>query len=291
MNGKICVITGATSGIGRATAIGLAKLGAKIVIVARNPVKAAAVVAEIAAIAGTTKAEIVLADLTEMKDVRRAADDIRARFDRVDVLISNAGTMFGTFRASSEGIEATYAVNHLAPFLLTQSLHSSLMKARHPRVVVVSSNVQSVAFVREYLSLVRPKYDWASIYAQTKLRNLIFARGLSAMWRADGITVNSLHPGVVDTGLMGGWESGTMKAILGLLQKLFLSPEKGALTSIFLASDSSVADVTGTYFVKRKAHPYNPIADEIEVQRYLWSESTAVLYQVGVTVPYSSSLT
>jgi retinol dehydrogenase 14 len=290
MNGKTCVITGATSGIGRATAIGLAKLGAKIVIVARNPVKAAAVAAEIASVGGTEKAEIVIADLAEMKQVRRASDEIRTRFDRVDVLISNAGTMFDTFRASSEGIEATYAVNHLAPFLLTQSLHSSLMRARHPRVVVVSSNVQRAAFLRDYLALVGPKYDWARIYPQTKLRNLIFARGLSAMWKADGITVNSLHPGVVDTGLMSGWENGTMKAILGVVQKLFLSPERGALTSIFLASHSSVADVTGTYFVKRKTRPHNPIADDIDVQRFLWSESTAFLDQAGVTVPCSSSL-
>jgi NAD(P)-dependent dehydrogenase (short-subunit alcohol dehydrogenase family) len=291
MNGNICVVTGATSGIGRATAIGLAKLGARVVIVARNPVKAASVVAEIAAIAGAAKAEIVIADLTEMKQVRRAAEEIGARFDRVDVLVCNAGGMFDTVHQSSEGIEHAYALNHLAVFLLTLSLHASLMKAPHPRVVIVSSNLQKAGYVHDYLSLVQPKYQWSQIYAQTKLRNLIFARALSVLWKDDGITVNSLHPGVVDTGLMSGWENGAMKAIMSVVQKFFLSPAKGALTSIFLASDPSVAQVTGTYFAKRKAQKHNPVADDVAVQQHLWAESTAFLNQAGVTVPYATSLT
>lgn len=291
MNGKICVVTGATSGIGRATAIGLARLGATVVIVARNADKAAALVAAIAAIAGAAKAEIVLADLTAMKDVWRAADEISTRFDRVDVLINNAGGMFDTHHQSRDGIEDTYAVNHLAVFLLTLSLHSSLLKAAHPRVVIVSSNLQKAAYVRDYMSLVQPKYEWSQIYAQTKLRNLIFARALSALWAADGITVNSLHPGVVDTGLMGGWDNRAMKAVMGVVQKFFLSPEKGALTSIFLASDPSVAGVTGSYFAKRKAQPHNPVADDVSVQRHLWAESTSFLNLAGVTVPYATTLT
>lgn len=285
MQGAICVITGATSGIGRETALGVAKLGASVVIVARDPAKAAKVAVEIARIPGATKAEIVFADLTEMKDVRRAAEEIRNRFDRVDVLINNAGAMFDTYHQSEDGIEDTYAVNHLAVFLLTLSLHSSLMKAAHPRVVIVSSNLQKAAYIRDYVSLVRPKYEWSQIYAQTKLRNLIFSRTLSAVWKADGITVNSLHPGVVDTSLMGGWENGVMKSIMSVVQKLFLSPARGALTSIFLASDPSVAQVTGTYFAKRTARRHNPVADDVAVQQHLWAESTAFLNQAGVTVP------
>jgi NAD(P)-dependent dehydrogenase (short-subunit alcohol dehydrogenase family) len=291
MNGKICVVTGATSGIGRATAIGLAKLGAKVVIVARNPAKAAAVVAEIAATGGTATAETVSADLTEMKQVRRAAGEIGARFDRVDVLVSNAGGMFDTLHQSSEGIEDTYAVNHLAPFLLTQSLHPSLMRSLQPRVVIVASNLQKAAYVRDYMSLIQPEYQWSQIYEQTKLRNLIFARALSAMWKADGITVNSLHPGVVDTGLMSGWENPVMKTLLGVVQKFFMSPEKGALTSIYLASHPSVAGMTGKYFTRGKVAPHNPAADDIEVQQHLWTESTAFLDQAGVVVPYSSAVT
>lgn len=285
MNGEICVVTGATSGIGRATAIGLARLGAKVVIVARNRAKAGSVVAEIAGIAGAIAAETVIADLTEMKAVRRAGDEIRTRFDRVDVLINNAGAMFDTFHSSSEGIEDAYAVNHLAVFLLTLSLRSSLLRAPHPRVVIVSSNLQKAAYVADYRSLIEPKYEWSKIYAQTKLRNLIFARALSVLWKRDGITVNSLHPGVVDTGLMSGWENPVMKAIFGVIQKLFISPEAGARTSIFLASDPSVAGTTGTYFDKREAHPHNPVADDIEIQRQLWAESEAFLARAGIAVP------
>jgi NAD(P)-dependent dehydrogenase (short-subunit alcohol dehydrogenase family) len=286
MNDRICVVTGATSGIGRATAIGLAKLGAKVVIVARNPAKATEVVAEIAAIPGAPAAEVVLADLTEMKQVARAAKEIGVRFDRVDVLISNAGGMFDRYHESSEGIEAAYAVNHLAVFLLTLSLHASLRKAPHPRAVVVGSNVQdNIGYVRDYGALVRPRYDWTRVYAQTKLRNVIFARALSERWKDDGITVNSLHPGVVDTGLISGWENPVMRTILGITQKFFMSPEAGARTSIFLASDPSVAGTTGTYFDKSKPHRHNPVADDVAVQTQLWEESIAFLSQAGVAVP------
>ena len=283
MDGKICVVTGATNGIGRATAIGLARLGAKVVIVARNPSKAAAVAAEISKIPGAHEPEIVLADLTEMHQVRRAGAEIRTRFDHVDVLINNAAAMFDTYHASSEGIEDAYAVNHLAVVLLTLSLHGSLRKAPHPRVVVVSSNIhERASYVRDYNALGKPKYEWTKIYAQTKLRNMIFTRALSERWKHDGITVNSLHPGVVDTGLMSGWDNRLMKAIFKVIQRFFISPERGALTSIFLASDPSVALVTGQYFDKRKPHAYNPVADDGAAQELLWEESMTALKQAGV---------
>ena len=286
MNGEICVVTGATSGIGRATAIGLARSGARVVIVARNASKAAEVVAEISGIPGAARAEVVLADLTEMSEVSGSADEIQRRFDRVDVLVNNAGGMFDTYHESSEGIEDAYAVNHLAVFLLTLSLHPSLVRAPHPRVVIVSSNVhEKAAYARDYASLVRPKYEWSRIYAQTKLRNMIFTRTLSELWKADGITVNSLHPGVVDTGLMSGWENRPMKLVFKVVQKFFISPAEGARTSIFLASDASVAGVTGTYFAKCKPHPHNPVADDIAFQDLLWEESMAFLKQAGITLP------
>ena len=283
MHGEICVVTGATNGIGRATAIGLAKLGAQVVLVARNQSKAAEVVAEISQIPGAPTPAIVLADLTEMKQVCRACYEIRTRFDHVDVLINNAAGMFDTYHESSEGIEDAYAVNHLAVFLLTLALHSSLQKAPHPRVVIVSSNVHEKAvYIRDYLSLVKPKYAWSKIYAQTKLRTMIFTRALSERWKGDGITVNSVHPGVVDTGLMGGWSNRLMKAVFKVAQLFFLSPEKGARTSIFLASDPSVAMVTGKYFAKCKPHPYNPIADDVPIQQLLWDESLTFLKKAGI---------
>lgn len=283
MNSEICVVTGATNGIGRATAIGLARAGAKVVIVARNQSKAAEVVAEISKIPGVYTPEIVLADLTEMKQVCRACDEIGTRFGHIDVLINNAAAMFDTYHESSEGIEAAYAINHLAVFLLTLSLYPSLKKAPHPRVVVVSSNVHETAvYIRDYMSLVKPKYDWSKIYAQTKLRNMIFTRALSERWKSEGITVNSLHPGVVDTGLMNGWDNQLMKSLFKVVQLFFLSPEKGARASIFLATDPSVATVTGMYFKKCNPHPYNPIADDVSLQKLLWDESMAFLKKAGI---------
>jgi NAD(P)-dependent dehydrogenase (short-subunit alcohol dehydrogenase family) len=283
MNGEICVVTGATSGIGRATALGLARLGARVVIIARNPAKAAEVVAEIKKLPGALEPEVVLADLTEMEQVRRASDEIRTRFDHVDVLINNAGGMFDTYHESSEGIEDANAVNHLAVFLLTLSLHSSLKRAAHPRVVIVSSNIHEKApYVGDYGSLLKPKYVWSRIYAQTKLRNMVFTRALSDRWKAEGITVNSLHPGVVDTGLMSGWENRWMKALFKVVQVFFISPEEGARTSLFLASDPSVAKVTGEYFSKSRPHPYNRLADELPIQQQLWDESLSFLKAAGI---------
>jgi NAD(P)-dependent dehydrogenase (short-subunit alcohol dehydrogenase family) len=240
MHGEMCVVTGATSGIGRATAIGLAKKGARVVIVARSQSKATQLVAEISKMPGVIKPEVVLADLSEMKQVCGASDEIRHRFDHVDVLINNAGGMFDTYHESSEGIEYAYAVNHLAGLLLTLSLYPSLRMAPHPRVVIVSSHVQKYPFIRDYATLIKPKYDLSKVYAQT----VIFARALSERWKNDGITVNSLHPGMVDTGLMSGMDNRFTKAIFNTAKLFFMPPEKGARTSIFLASDPSVANVT-----------------------------------------------
>ena len=156
------------------------------------------------------------------------------------------------------------------------------MKAAHPRVVIVSSNVHTEPYVRDYATLVAPKYDWSRIYAQTKLRNIIFARALSALWKDDGITVNSLHPGVVNTGLMSGWDNPVIKAILGVVQQFFLSPAKGARTSIFLASDPSVAATTGTYFVRSRPSKHTPVANDTAIQTLLWEESLALLEQAGI---------
>jgi len=283
MFGKVCVVTGATNGIGQATAIGLARRGALVVLVVRNAEKAGKVVAEIAAIPGTSRAEVVLADLTEMHQVRRAADEISSRFDHVDVLVNNAGGMFDTHHQSSDGIEDAYAVNHLAVFLLTLALHPSLKRASEPRVVIVSSNIHEKAtYVRDYGALLAPKYAWSKIYAQTKLRNVIFAQALSERWKADGITVNSLHPGVVDTGLMSGWENRAMKVFFGIVQRFFMSPEQGARTSIFLASSTSVGGVSGRYFSKCEVHPHNPAADDIATQAQLWEESMGFLRKAGI---------
>jgi retinol dehydrogenase 12 len=249
-----------------------------VVIVARSPAKAAEVVAEIAKHAGALTPEVVLADLTEMSEVAKAAEEIRTRFDHVDVLINNAAGMFDTFHESSEGIEDAYAVNHLAVFLLTLELRASLKKAPHPRVVNVCSNIhEKSAWVSDYESLVKPRYEWSRVYGQTKLRNMIFTRALSERWAKDGITVNALHPGVVDTGLMSGWKNPFMKLFFRVVQTFFISPEKGARTSIFLASDPSVAEVTGKYFDKCKSHPYNPIADDVTTQQQLWEESLTFL--------------
>jgi NAD(P)-dependent dehydrogenase (short-subunit alcohol dehydrogenase family) len=283
MTDKIVVITGATNGIGHATALGLAKKGARIVAVARDQKKAEDLVSEIAKIPGAPKAEIVLADLSEMSQVVKASDQIRTRFDHVDVLINNAAVIYDKYTESKEGLERSYACNSLAPLLLTLSLKPSLAKAPHPRVVIVSSTVHEDApFLKDYLSVAKPKFQTLKIYAQTKLRNVILTRVLSERWKADGITVNCLHPGVVDTGLMGGLDNVIFKTLFKVVQLFFLSPEKGARTSIFVACDPSLADVTGEYFNECKSVAYNPLADDLEIQKFYWDESNGWLKKAGI---------
>ena len=126
------------------------------------------------------------------------------------------------------------------------------------------------------------KYDWSKVYAQGKLRTSVFARALSERWKDDGITVNSLHPGFVDTGLMSGMDNGFVRAIFTIAKRLFMSPAKGARTSIFLASDPSVANVTGEYFVKCKSAPYNSIANDLATRKLLWDESMTFLKKAGI---------
>jgi NAD(P)-dependent dehydrogenase (short-subunit alcohol dehydrogenase family) len=142
--------------------------------------------------------------------------------------------------------------------------------------------VQNVRFIRDYAALVQPKYDWSRTYAQTKLRALITSGALAERWKNAGITVNSLHPGVVDTGLISAMDSTFIKSAFGFAKHFFMSPEKGARTSIFPASDPSIGDITGHYFVKCKSVSYNSIADDVATRSFLWSESVRFLAEAGI---------
>ena len=266
MHGKVCIVTGANSGIGRVTAIDLAGRGATVVLVCRNHASGSAVVEEIGQRGGD--AALLIADLASQRQVREVAAAFLKRFDRLDVLINNAGVAgWGTRLVTEDGLEATFAVNHLAPFLMTNLLLDTLKASAPSRVVTVSSAAhKSFTLDLEDLQGER-RYSGFGAYGRSKLANILFTLELSRRLEGTGVTANCLHPGVVATGIFRNiprW----MRFIL--TSPLVLSPERGADTMIYLATAPEVTDVSGQYFVKRKPVRSSRTSRDTETARRLW---------------------
>lgn len=255
MNDKICLVTGATSGIGKVTARALAAQGAHVIVVGRNQAKCEETIAEIQATTSNQQVEYMLADLSVQADVRRLAEQFYAQHNRLDVLVNNAGNLFRTRKESADGIEMTFALNHLAYFLLTNLLMDALKSAPAARIVSVSSDAhrgQTLDF--DDLEATQ-KYSAFRVYGQSKLANVLFtyelARRLEDMEGAKNITANALHPGVVRTNFARSEFTGLLGILLGIaLRFMGIDVEEGAKTSIYLASSPEVEGVTGKYFDK-----------------------------------------
>ncbi len=273
---KIILITGATSGIGKATAHALAGQGAHVILLARNRAKAARTRQEIIDATGNPHVDTALADLSVLQQVRDVAAEINAQYPRLDVLINNAGLMFGAAReVSADGYEMTLATNHLGPFLLTGLLLDLLRRSPAARVVNVASG--AYRFSRPTLDDLQSVRSYHPLweYGTTKLFNIMFTQELARRLRGHGIAnvvANALHPGAVATGY--GSQSGGWLALAAQLGRPFmLSPEKGAETSIFLATDARAGTVSGGYFAKKKAVPVNSRFNTPENARRLWELS------------------
>lgn len=269
MQGKVCVVTGASAGIGRATAMGLARLGATVVLVVRSRERGQAALDLIARETGSRALHLVLADLSRQADIRRAAGEIASASDAVHVLVNNAATFTARRRETDDGIERQWAVNHLAPFLFTNLLLPSLEAAGSARVVTVASNAHHSASLRwDDLEMRRGFYRGFRQYANTKLANILFTRELARRAAARGVTANALHPGVVATDLLlNGFPP------LKLVRRFMRTPEQGAATAVYLASDPSVAEATGGYFIDSAPVSPTPDATNDESARRLWERS------------------
>ena len=270
MNGKVCVVTGATSGIGKAAATALARMGAQIVLVGRDQGRTEATAAEIGANAAVPpKAEI--ADLASMEQVHALAGRLGS-LERIDVVVNNAGLVLGERRVTEDGFEHVFAVNHLAPFLLTNLLLPRLTGSAPARVVTVTSDAHSAA----NLDLDDPNLEhgwdsWRS-YANSKLANILFTRELARRLDGTGVTANCAHPGVVRTGF--GREGKTLLRLgTTIARPFFLSPERGADTIVYLASSPDVAGETGGYYVKRQRREPSAAARDDAAARRLWDIS------------------
>ena len=273
---KIILVTGATSGIGEVTARELARQGAHVIILARNADKAGQTQRAIIAATGNERVDIVLADLSVLQQVRDVAAQIQDKYQRLDVLVNNAGLMFGAKReVSADGNEMTLATNHLGPFLLTSLLFDLLQKSPAARIVNVAS--MGYRFSRPTLDDIQSERSYNSVweYGNTKLWNIMFTQELARRLRAHGITnvtTNTLHPGGVATGF--GSQSGGIGGVMMLLARPFLiSPEKGAETSIFLASDEKVGAISGGYYNKKKPQPVKSSFNTAANNQRLWELS------------------
>jgi retinol dehydrogenase 12 len=271
MQGQVCVVTGATSGIGKAAAAALARQGAEIIVVGRDPGRAEATAAAIQA-DGAPPPKVEIADLARLDQVRALAGRLNQTLDRIDVLINNAGLVLNERQVTPDGYEHVFAVNHLAPFLLTNLLRPKLTASAPARVITVSSDAHTAA--RLDLDDPNLEHGWSSwrSYSNSKLANILFTRELAGRLDGTGVTANCLHPGVVRTGF-GRDARPLMRVGITIAKPFMLSPERGADTMVYLASSPDVAAKTGGYYVKRQLREPSAAARDDGLARRLWEIS------------------
>ena len=275
MNGKVVVITGGTSGIGQVAAEKLAGMGARIVLVAREKVRTEATLASLKRIAPALTPRAYFADLSKIDAVKQVAREIAAAEPRIDVLINNAGAMFYDRQETVDGLERTFATNHMAYFLMTLGLRQSLQAAAPARVVNTSSEAHRRSSLDFNDLQCQSNYRAFTAYGRSKLCNILFTRELARQWAGTGITANCLHPGFVNT-RFGDGGHGALSVGLNVAKKFALTPEQGAKTIIYLASAPEAANVSGEYFIKCARATPNPPAQDDNAARRLWEISTEI---------------
>ncbi len=268
----MCLITGGSSGVGKATALGLANTGATVVVIGRDRSRGEAAVTEIKERSGNAAVDLMLADLSSQESIRLLARDLTDRYGRLHVLINNAGVFLSKRTLTVDGIETTFAVNHLAPFLLTNLLLDVLKASAPARIINVTSSGERSGTINFDDLQGEGRYRGFRAYNQSKLAMVLFTYELARRLEGTGVTANCVHPGVVVTNL-GRGTSGSFGLLLGLMRPFFSSPEKGAETSIYLASSPEVEGVSGKYFAKKaEARSSERSYDEATARR-LWQVS------------------
>ena len=273
MSGKLCIVTGANSGIGKETALGLAQKGARVVMVCRNAEKGRAALEEIRRESGSSQVDLLIADMSSQASVRALAEQIQRKYPRLDVLVNNAGGASLARTLSADGIEMTLAANHLGAALLTLLLLDLLKASAPSRIVNVSSSeAQHPARLdTNDLQFERRRYSGIAAYRQSKLLMNAFTFELARRLARTGVTANCLHPGAVATNI---WSSDTLpligKLIIAVVKPFMLNSKQGAAVSLYLAASPEVAQVSGEYFVKSKPAKSNPLSRDPKLMAEVW---------------------
>lgn len=270
--GKVCLVTGATGGIGLITAQTLAAQGATVVLVSRSAAKCAETAARITAQTGNAHVSYLAGDLSSMAQVRTVAEHFLAQHARLDVLVNNAGAVFSSRQVSADGYEMTMALNHLNYFYLTQILQERLLASAPARIINVSSDAHKMGSIRFDDLMSERGYNSFSVYSMSKLANVLFTYELARRLEGSGVTANALHPGFVASNF-GRSNGGVWNMFMPVVQLFAISPEKGAATSLHLATSPAVAGVTGQYFDKQRAVASSPASHDTAAQRRLWEVS------------------
>jgi NAD(P)-dependent dehydrogenase (short-subunit alcohol dehydrogenase family) len=275
MKGKTVVITGGTSGIGEIAAERLAQMGARIVLIARDKCRGKVTLARLHEKAPDLAHTAHYADLTRISEMKCVAAEIASQEPRIDVLINNAGAMFANRRLTEDGLECTFALNHMAYFVITEGLRERLLASAPARIVSTASAAhQGARLDFDDLQLAR-SFGPMKAYGRSKLCNILFTRELARRLHGTGVTANCLHPGFVAT-RFGDQSGGVISRFVGLAKLFAISPEKGAETIVYLASSPAVAETTGEYFYMRQPIAPSPTAQDNRVAALLWERSAAL---------------
>jgi NAD(P)-dependent dehydrogenase (short-subunit alcohol dehydrogenase family) len=275
---KTCLVTGATSGIGQEIALGLWGMGANVVLVGRNRAKCESTLQQIKSSTNPAKAgngiSYLVGDLSSQASIRQLAKDYLSSHERLDVLVNNAGVFVANRTTTIDGIELTFAVNHLAPFLLTNLLLDRIRASSPSRIITTSSVAHMGAQIDfDDIQFNRRSYSGIGAYGQSKLANILFTKELARRLEGTDVTANCFHPGAVRTNLVKENSPWYYRLVWKLAGSFFLSPAKGADSAIYLASSADVKGVTGKYFAKRRQVQNGPQANNQEGARRLWSIS------------------
>ena len=276
MRGKVCMVTGANAGIGRATALGLAITGATVVMVCRNKDRGQEALAWVQQESGNSSVRLFLADLSSQASIHRLATDFKALYPALHVLINNAGIIPRRRILTEDGLETQFAVNHLAYFLLTALLLDVLKAGAPARIINVSSQLHGRAPLDFDDLQSERSYNRVLVYARTKLANVLHSYELARMLEGTGVTANCLHPGLVATNLLAD-ATGLPRAIRFAVRVVRASPEAGARTSLYLATSPEVEGVTGKYFARQRAVPSSKASYDQPAARRLWRISEELI--------------
>jgi retinol dehydrogenase-13 len=274
MQNKIVIVTGANSGMGLATTIELAKLGAHVIMACRSRERGLQALAEAMKQSGSNRIELMILDLSSLASIHSFAQTFKAKHDRLDVLINNAGVVSLKRGTTKDGFELTMGVNHLGHFLLTNLLLDELIHAQQGRIINVSSGAHKSGAINFQDPYLTKGYNVWKGYANSKLANILFTKQLATRLNGTNVTVNSLHPGAVGTHIGINRETGFGKSVWALIRPLFLTAAQGSETAIYLAASDEGSTVTGEYFYKKKIAPISSKAGNLQLaeQFWIWSE-------------------